>query len=187
MELVNVLIVLPEIRHAENSRPGIGQAQVPAVDARVVFQGAHRRYEHHYARLQVAVRGNDVEKLLRTQIEAEACLGNDIIGQAERQVGAHDAARPLGDVGEGPAMDDGWDILRCLDQIREESILQESRDGPFDFQVTGHNRPFVVGEADQDPADLFLQFPIGPRQAQDGHDLAGGDDIESRLPGEAVG
>jgi len=178
--------MLPEIGHAEDGRPGVGPVEILPGDTGVVLQGPHRRHEDHDARVQVAVGGDDVEKLLGAQIEPEPGLGDHVIGQAERQIGAHDAARALGDVGERPAVDDRRDVFRGLHEVGQQGILQQRRDGPLHLQVRRHHRPIVVGEPHQDPADLLFQLRVGPGKAQDGHDLAGGDDVEPRFPGHAV-
>ena len=84
-------------------------------------------------------------------------------------------------------MNNGRHAFRGLHQIGQEGIFQKCRDRAFHFQVAGNDRLVVIGKAHQNLSDLFLQFGIGAGKAENGHDFAGRNDIESGLPGDAVG
>jgi len=137
------------------------------------FRARHRRNENDNARLQSAVRCNDVKILFRAQIETETRLGDNVIGEAERQVGADDAVRSLGD---------GWRRARrgrwpghspWSGPDSGGGVFQKGRDSPSTFRSPAITGRLSWVKPTRILADLS-SIPHRPGEAQNGHDLAGG-------------
>ena len=95
----------------------------------VALESPEGRHQHTGAGRDARIAALDVQELLCAQICAEACLGDDVVGQREAEFGGHDAVAAVGDVGEGAAVDDGGVVLESLDQVRVEGILQQGGHG----------------------------------------------------------
>ena len=154
--------------------------------AAVVFQRPHRGHDHHGGGPQTGQAALDVEKLLRPQVGGKARLGNGIVPQLQGHAGGGDAVAPVGDVGKGPAVDQGRGVLQRLHQVGLQRILQQGRHGPLRLEIVGRHRPPVKGIGHDHPAQPGLQIRDIAGQAQHGHDLAGHGDVEPVLPGDAL-
>ena len=158
-------------------------AQLRLGDIAVVFQGPDRGHDHHGGGPQAGQAALDVEKLLRPQVGGKARLGNGIVPQFQGHPGGGDAVASVGDVGKGPAVDQGRGVLQGLHQVGLQRILQQGRHGPLRLEIVGRHRPPVKGIGHDHPAQPGLQIRDIAGQAQHGHDLAGHGDVEPVLPG----
>lgn len=89
-------------------------------------QGDH---QHHGGRPEVARSARDVEELLRTEIGAEPCLGDGVVGELERHPRCRQGIAAMGDVGEGPAMDEDRHPFHRLDKVRVDGVLEQGGHG----------------------------------------------------------
>ena len=83
-------------------------------------------------------------------------------------------------------MDEGGDVLDGLHQVGLDGLLQQRRHGALGLQVRGDHGFALVGVGHHDAPQSGLQVLDAVGQAQDGHDLRGHGDVETRLPGHPV-
>jgi hypothetical protein len=62
-------------------------------------------------------------------------------------------------------VDNGWDTFGRLDQVGQEGVLQQGRDGPLDLQIPGQDWSVIGGKAYQNAADLGFEFRVGAGEA----------------------
>ena len=93
----------------------------------------------------------------------------------------------MGDVGEGPRVDQAGLALERLDQVRLQRLLEQNRHRPGRTEVLGGHGPAVVGVGRRDRAEAAAQVLQVAGDRQDGHHLRGGRDVEAALPRVAVG
>ena len=91
--------------------------QVRLGHAPVVFQRPDRGHHHNGAGGQSRQTALDVQEFLRPQVRAEARLRHGVVRQPQGHLGGHHGVAPVGDVGEGPAVDEGGSPLQGLYQI----------------------------------------------------------------------
>ena len=152
----------------------------------VVLQGADRCHDHHRGGPQSGHPALDVHKFLSPQVRGEARLGHGVVRQLQSHAGGCDGVAPVGDVGEGPAVDEGGGAVQRLDQIGLDGILQQGGHSPLSPQVVGRDRPPVIGIGHNHAGQARLQVGDAVRQAEDRHDLGGHRDLEAVLPGHAL-
>ena len=186
VDLGDVLHMLEQVGQAPFQGGQVLLVQVGLGHAAVVFQRPDGGDNHHGAGGQARQAAFDVQKLLRPQIRAEARLGDGVIRQPQGHLRGHDGIAPVGDVGEGPAVDEGRGALQGLDQVGLQSVLQQGRHGALGLQVVGGDGPAVVGIGHHHPAKAGLQVGDVGGEAQHRHDLAGHGDVEAILPGHAL-
>ena len=93
----------------------------------------------------------------------------------------------MGDVGKRSAVDEGRCIFRGLHEVGLNGVLEEHHDGAGHSEVLHRERFAGVGVAQQDVFDAAAQVGFVGGQAEDGHQLGSGRDVESCLTGQAVG
>ena len=154
--------------------------------ASVHLQSAHRCHDDHRIGMNARKAAFDVQKLLRAQIRAEACLRHHIIREFQRKFRRHDAVAAMRDIREGPAMDKGRRSLQGLYQIRLDGILKEQSERPGHIQFLGAHHASVtrIGHHDLPQAALHILQTV--RKAEDRHHLRGHGDIKARLARHAV-
>ena len=150
------------------------------------FQRAHRRHDHRRLRRESGGAAFDVEELLRAEVRAEARFGHHIIRQAERRLGRNNRIAAVGDVGEGPAVNQRRVALHRLHEIGRQSLFQERRHGPRAVDVRRRNRRALPGVADDDLLQAPLQVGEVFREAEDRHNLRSHRDVEAVFPRKAV-
>mgnify|MGYP002508014807 CR=1 FL=1 len=109
-----------------------------------------------------------------------------IYGQAQGDLGGGDGVAPVGDVGEGAAVDKGGGVLQGLDQVGLEGVLEQGGHSALGVQIAGGDGLLVVGVAHHQTGQTVLQIGDVAGQAQHGHDLAGHGDVVAVLTGHAV-
>src|SRR5699024_8881678 len=84
----------------------------------------------------------------------------------------------VGDVGEGTAVDEGGGVLERLDEVGRQRVAQQGGHRTRRPQVVDRDRRAVAGVRDDDAGQAGPQVRDTGGQAEDGHDLAGDDDVE---------
>ena len=120
------------------------------------------------------------------KVGGEAGFGHDVIRQLERQAGGDGGVGALGDVGKGPAMNKGGRAFERLHQVRMDGVAQQHLHGAHRLDLRGPHRFALVGEGDHHAAHALAQVAVVPGQAEDGHDLGGGRDVEPVAARHAV-
>ena len=92
----------------------------------------------------------------------------------------------MGDVGEGPSMNEGGSSLQGLHQIGLQGVFQQGRHGSFGLEVMGGDRPVVIGVGHNDSAKAFLQVGDTVSQAENRHNLRGHGDFKAVFTGDAL-
>ncbi len=152
-----------------------------------MFEGAHRGHQHHAGGLKPRGPALDVHEFLSAQIRAEARLGDQIIAQFEAQAGGAHRVAAVGDVGKGAAVHQGGRVFQRLHQVGLEGVFEQSRQRALHLEIGSVNRAPVGSIGNQDTAQTVLEIGNAGGQAQNGHDFAGHRDLETVLPGHAVG
>ena len=99
-ELLHVVDVPPEVRHALLQRVEIFLAEVGLGEAAVHLQRADGCDDHRRFRLEAGLSALDVEELLRSQVGAKPGFRHDIVGEVEREIGRDDRVAAMRDIGE---------------------------------------------------------------------------------------
>ena len=148
---------------------------------------ADRRDDDDRIRFEAGHAALDVQELLGPQVPAESGLRDQVVGQLQAQTRRLDAVAPVGDVGEGPTVDEGGRALERLDQVRLDGILQQSRHGTGGADVPRRDGLAVVGVGQHHPGEPGLQIHQVHGEAEDRHDLGGHRDVESALARDPLG
>ena len=141
---------------------------------------------HHGARGEAAVAADDVHELLGAEVGGEAAFGDDVVGQLHGDLVGDDRVVTLGDVGEGPRVDQAGVAFERLHEVRLDGVLEQHRHGSAGADVVGGEgiAPAVVAE--RDAAEALAKVLERGGEAEDGHDLAGDRDVVAGLAREAV-
>ncbi len=92
----------------------------------------------------------------------------------------------MGDVGEGPRMDEGGTTLHGLDEIGLDGVAQQDGHGAGDLEIL-HGDGAAIGRLrDDDAADATPHILQVCGQGEDGHDLGRGRDVELALTLQSV-
>ena len=150
------------------------------------LEGPHRRDEHGCIGTETRGPALDVEELLGPHVGPKACLGADDLVRRESKAVGEDAVVAVGDVAEGPAMDEGGAALERLQQVWLDCIAQEDGHRPGNLQVVGRDRLAGSSQGEDDPTQPGPQVAQIARQGQDRHDLRGDSDLPLVFPWHAV-
>ena len=141
---------------------------------------------HHGVGLDAGLAALDVHELLGPQVGAEAGLGDRILREPHRQLRGQHAVAAVGDVGEGPAVDEGRIAFQRLHEVRLEGVFQEHGHGAVGLQIGRGDRFAVAGIGDDDPPQPLAQFGQRLAEAEAGHDLGGDGDVEAAFAGHRI-
>ena len=162
-------------------------ASMPAVGiAGVVLERLDRRHEDDRVRLQVAEPADDVEELLHAHVGGEAALGDDVVGELERDAVGDDGVVAVRDVGERAAVHERRLALERLHEVRLDRVLEQHGHRAGRLQLLGGDRLAVVGVADRDRAEARAQVLQVGRDGCDRHHLGRRGDVEAGLARVAV-
>ena len=95
-------------------------------DAAVHFERPAGRHQHYSGSVQSRALAFDVEKLFRSQVESEPGFGNHPIRQSQCHFRSDYRVAPMGDVGEGSAVDECGNAFGGLYEVRHERVFQQS-------------------------------------------------------------
>ena len=179
--------VLQQVRQPLLQGSQVFAGQLILASAAVMLEGSDGGYHHHRVGLEPGHAALDIEEFLRAQVRAEAGLCDAVIAQLQCQFGGGYTVAAVGDVGEGPAVDQRRGMFQGLDQVRLQGVLQQRRHGARRLQIPRGHGPIVVGVPHHDSGQPRLQIRDPVSEAQHRHDLAGHGDVEAILPGRAVG
>ena len=141
---------------------------------------------YHQTWLQAGLPALYVEEFLATKVGAEASLCHHIVAIAHGHLRGEHTATAVGYVGKRSAMDKCRGVLCCLNEVRVDGISQQYGDG------TGHAEVFyaevlaVGSNAQHYVLNTPLQVFLARGQAENGHQLRGGSNVETRFADHAV-
>ena len=180
-ELVDVLDVLLEIRQTGGHLFRVRTRQLPVQGAAVEFQRAHRGDQYHRRRIEFGLAALDVEELLRAQVKAETRLGDCPVGQVHRHPRRDHAVAAVCDVRERTAVNERRHPLQRLYEVGPERVPQQRQHRSGCQQLLGRDRLPLVTEGDEDSVEPRPHVVLVLGQAEHGHHLGGGRDIEPGL------
>src|SRR2546422_2247073 len=174
-----------EVREAGSQGLEVLEGEVLLLHAAVVLQGAHAHDEDRGVRTQSALSAHEFHELLAAQVGAEARLRDDDVPEAEGESVRQDAAVPVRDVRERPAVNEGGRALERLHEVRHERVFQQDRGGTMHVEIANADGMLTAVICDDDP------FEAGPwvvgafGQTKDRHYLPRGRGDEAGLPRHA--
>ena len=115
--------MLQKVRKPLLQRFDIRRVELCLVDAAVVLQRAHGCDHDRAVRAQPRHAALDVNKLLGAEVGPEACFGNNILVQAERQSGCEHGVAAVRNVCEGAAVNEGRRMLQGLHKVRLQRVF----------------------------------------------------------------
>jgi hypothetical protein len=181
------LEVLLQVGEAALEGGGVGLGGGGELGAAVDLEGAEGGDEDEGTGPDAGGAALDVEEFLAAEVEAEAGLGDGVVAGGEPEARRQDGAAPVGDVAEGAGVDQGRAALGRLHQVGEEGVAEERGHGGGGAHVAGGDGGARRRGADDHAGEALLQVLVALGEGDDGHDLAGGGDVEAVLAGDAVG
>ena len=158
-----------------------GRAKRILLDPAVELERADGCHDDRRLGLEPPEAALDVEELFRTEVGAEARLGEHDVAEGQTEPGGDEGVAAVGDVAEGAGVHERGPALEGLHQVRQDGVLEEQRHGAGGLELARGDGLPVPGEADDDPADARFEIGQVARERQDSHDLASRDDDEPVL------
>ena len=165
---------------------GVGRVQLLLVHAAVHLEGADGGHNHDGIRGQAGLAALDVQELLGAQVEGEACFRDRVVAVGQGHLGGDHGVATVRDVRERPAVHEGRHPLQALHQVGHDGITQNGQQRIRHTQLAGVHCFVVSGKADDDVVDAAAQVLHVLGQAEAGHNLGGGGDVEALLAGHAL-
>ena len=128
--------------------------------------------------LRLPSAADDVEELLHAHVRGEAALGDDVVGELERDAVGDDRVVAVRDVRERAAVDERRLTLQRLHEVRLDRVLEQHGHRAGRLQLLGGDRLAFVGVADRDRAEARAQVLQVGRDGRDRHHLRRGGDVE---------
>ena len=122
----------------------------------VVLERPHGRHDHRRRGAQTGGAAQDVDELLRAEVGAEAGLGDDVVGEAQRRTGGDRRVAAVRDVGERPSVDESRGVLEGLHQVGRQRVAEDRRHGAVGAEVAREHGLAVAGVRDDDPPEALL-------------------------------
>ena len=154
--------------------------------AAVHFESLCGGHQHRECGLESGLSALDVVEFLRPQVGAESGFGDDVVGVREGHFCRHDRVAPVGDVGKGSAVHEGRRVFCGLHQVGFECIFEEHHDTARHAEIFHREGRTVESVTEENVLNASAQVGFVGRQTEDGHEFAGGGDVEARLRGDAV-
>ena len=153
----------------------------------MVAEGPYGGHQDHRLGDEARGAGHHVHELLQAEVRGETRLLHHEVRKAQGEEARPQGVRPVGDVAEGPHVNEGGVALGGLHQVGEEGLPEEGGHGPHRHKVLSVDGLALVGEGHPHPAEAPLQVLEVPGQAHEGHDLAGHGELKPPFPGHPVG
>ena len=129
---------------------------------------------------------DDVAELLKSEVAREAGLGDDEVGQLERDAVRQDRIVGVRDVAERAGMHERRLALERLHQVRLDRVLHDHGHRAAGLEHVGRDELAVVRAGDDDAAEPAPEILEVARQREHGHHLGRGGDDELVLARDAV-
>jgi hypothetical protein len=178
--------VMLEIAHTAQHRLHVLVLQFGDLAATVILQRPDGRDHTGHMGPDVENAGGDVQELLRAQIGTESGLGDGPVAEGQGGTRGDRAVAAVGDVREGAAVDEGRGVLEGLDQVGGECVAQQDGHGTGGSDVLRGDRTPVAGVGQDHPTQTCAQVTDRGGEAERRHHLAGHDDVEPVLTGDAA-
>lgn len=160
---------------------GVGLGEGVKGGATVHFEGADGGHQDDGGGSESALTALDVDEFFTAEVEGKAAFGHDEVGVGEGHAGGNDGVAAVGNVGKGAAVEKGGHALDGLDEVGLDGVPQERHEGAGNAEFFGKDGIARSGEADDDAVNTGAQVGKGFGQAENGHDLGGGGDVEAGL------
>ena len=90
----------------------------------------------------------DVKELLGSQVGSEARFRNNVIAELKRQLCSRNTVAAMGDVSEGASVNDGGVMLKRLNKVGLDGILEKGSHSSLGVELSCRNGFVVTGIAD---------------------------------------
>jgi len=148
-----------------------GSAGPDAVLAGVRLEGAHGGDHDGGVGAQPAHPALDVEEALRPHVGAESGLRHQVVAGPAADEVTDNRRVAVGDVAEGPGVNDGRGALQRLDQVGFDRLQQQHRHRAGGVQVVGGDLLPVARVADDDAAEPAPEVAQRCGEREHRHDL----------------
>ena len=135
---------------------------------------------------ELADPGGDVDELLAAEVGAEARLGDDDVGEPQRQPGSDERVAAVGDVRERPAVHEGGRARERLHEVRADRVAQQYGHRAVGPDVARGDEGPVGACADHHAPQALLQVGEVAGEAEHRHHLGSDGDVEAVLADAAV-
>ena len=178
--------MLPEVLDAAIDRLEVLGPEPIERDAAVRLGRPHRGDEHAGRRREPSEPAHDVAELLEPEVARETCLGDDVVGELERDAVLDDRVVGVGHVPERPRMDHHRLAFERLHEVRFQRVLHDHRHRARHLQLLGRDRLAVRGRRYDDPSQTRPEVGEIGGEREHRHDLGRGRDHEPVLARNAV-
>ncbi len=178
--------VVLELRQPCSQRGEVRHAGLAQGGAAVRAQRLQRRDQHDRPRPDARRAAGDVEELLTAEVEAESAFGDDVGTRGQGHPGGDHRVGAVGDVRERPSVHEDRTAVDGLGEVGHECVAQQDGHGRGGTDVVGGDGLVLAGPADHDAPEPVLEVGEVARQAEGGHHLARGGDLEPRLARDPV-
>ena len=183
---LNIFNVLFQIHKALCQCIQIFIGQICLRHTAVIFQRTHSCNQNNRIGLQACLTALDIKEFFSTQICTEACLCYNIIRNFHCCFCCHNGVTAMCDICEGAAVNNCQCVFQCLHYVRLQCILQKNRHRAVCANHFCGYRLILIGVANDDSAQHFLQLLQIICQAEDCHDFGSNGNLECVLSGYTV-
>lgn len=156
-------------------------------NAAVPLQSLGGGDENDGSRLESGGAALDVEELFRAEVGAEACFSDGVVAEGEGGLGCNDGVAAVGDVCERSAVDECEVAFNGLDEVRLHCVLEKNEQGAGCAEFLDGVGAAVALDAEDDSVEASAEVLHVGGKAEDGHEFAGGGDVEAGFSRNAVG
>ena len=165
---------------------GSGRPGHDAVPPRVQLHRPDRRHHDRGIGHEARRPALDVEEALGAHVGAEPGLGDqELPGVDPDQVGHHRRVA-VGDVAEGPGVDQRGRVLERLQQVGLDGVAHDHGHGAGGLELLRGDRVTGRGVAHDDASHALTQVAQRRGEREHRHHLGGRGDVEAGLPRRAV-
>ena len=155
-ELLQILDMNAEVHDSLFKGFNVLPGEVGLCNAAVVLQCADSCYQHGAVRFQAGIAALDVKELLRSEVGAEARLGNGVVAELHCKLGRSHGVAAVSDVRERTAVDKRGIPLKRLHEVRVDGVPEQRGHCAHSVEVACEYRLAGIGVGNQNIAKALL-------------------------------
>ena len=175
-----------QVRNALFKRFNVLLVKICFSNASVVLKSTNSCHQNNSRWSKTSSSTFDVQELLGTKVCTKTSLGNNIISKTQSSLCCLNGIATVSNVGKRTAVDKSRCVLKCLDQIRLNSIFEQCGHSPLCVNVTDGNRLAIVGVGNNHSTQALFKIFDARSKAKYGHDLGSDRDIKAVLSWHAI-
>ncbi|CCY96953.1 uncharacterized protein BN514_01331 [Ruminococcus sp. CAG:17] len=141
----------------------------------VVFQGTYSCYDNNSTWCKSCHTALDIQELLSTKVSTKTSLCDGIICKLHSHLCSGYGVTSVSDVCEWSAMNNGWNMLQCLNKVWFQGIFQKCCHSTLCMKISCCYRfllgNFAIGVSDDDSGKSLFQIFDITCQTENCHDL----------------